>query len=71
MADYISKSKWAWRAQFEKQCIFDDKQMILLSLFDILTGFRFQKNLKSLPIQVLRHPFLDIQSIKNILKEQA
>ena len=35
---------------------FEDKQMILLSLFDISIGFRFPKNLKSLPILVFRHP---------------
>ncbi len=30
--------------------------MTLVSFFDIFTGFRFQKNLKSLPIQFLSHP---------------
>ena len=35
---------------------FEDKQMILVSFFDIFTGFKFQKNLKSLPIQFLSNP---------------
>ena len=35
---------------------FEDKQMMIQSLFDISsTGFRFQKNLKILPIQFLNH----------------
>ena len=56
--------KWALHAQFlshnlvilKNNVFFEDKQMILLSLFDISTGFRFPKNLKSLPIQFLGHP---------------
>ena len=63
MSNYVSKLKWAWQAQFlsyvrlilRNNLLFEDKQMILLSLFDISTGFRFQKNLKSFPIQVLSH----------------
>ena len=63
MKNCISKLKWAWQAQFlshilvslKNNVFFEDKQMILLSLFDISTGFRFQKNLKSFPIQVLSH----------------
>ena len=62
MTNYISKLKWAWQAQFlshilvilKNNVFFEDKQMILPSLFDISTGFRFQK---SFPIQVLRHPW--------------
>ena len=58
-ADYISKLKWARQAQFlshilvilRNSVFFEDKQMILLSLFDISTGFRFPKNLKSCSIQ--------------------
>ena len=64
MTNYISKLKWAWRAQFlshilvilKTSVFFEDKQMILVSFFDIFAGFRFQKNLKSLPIQFLSHP---------------
>ena len=63
--NYISKLKWAWQAQFlsyvllilRNNLFFEDKQMILLSLFDISTSFRFQKNLKSFPIQVFSHPW--------------
>ena len=59
MMNYISEFKWAWQAQFLshilvilKNCVFfEDKQMTLVSFFDIFTGFRFQKNLNSLPIQ--------------------
>ena len=66
MTNYISKLKWAWQAQFlshilvslKNNVFFEDKQMILLSLFDISTGFRFPKNLKSLPIQFWIHPCL-------------
>ena len=66
MANYVSNLKWAWQAQFlshilvilKNNVFFEDKQMILLSLFDISTGFRFQKNLKSLPIQFLSHPWI-------------
>ena len=58
MTIYISKLKWAWQAQFlshilvvlKNSVFFEDKQMILVSFFDIFTGFRFPKNLKSLPI---------------------
>ena len=64
MTIYISKLKWAWEAQFlshiletlKNNVFFEDKQMILLSIFDISTGFKFPKNLKSLPIQFLSHP---------------
>jgi len=60
---YISKLKWAWQAHFLSYVLlilrlnsfFEDKHMILLSLFDISTGFRFQKNPKSFPIQVWSH----------------
>jgi len=38
---------------------FEDEQMILWSLFDISTDFRFPKNLKSLSIQFLSHPWTD------------
>ena len=63
MGNYISKLKWAWQAQFlsyvllilRNNLFFEDKQMILLSLFDISAGLRFQKNLKSFPIQFLSH----------------
>ena len=66
MTNYISKLKWAWRAQFlshifvilKISVFFEDKQMILVSFFDIFAGFRFQKNLKSLPIQFLSHPWI-------------
>ena len=52
IAHFVSKLKWAWQAQFlshilvslKNNVFFEDKQMILLSLFDISTGFRFQKN---------------------------
>ena len=64
MTIYISKLKWAWQAQFlshilvilKNSVFFEDKQMILVSFFDIFAGFRFPKNLKSLPIQFLSHP---------------
>ena len=64
MTIYISKLKWVWEAQFlshilvslKNSVFFEDKQMILLSLFDISTGFRFPKTLKSLPVQILWHP---------------
>ena len=67
MTNYISKLRWAWQAHFLshilvilKNCVFfEDKQMTLVSFFDIFTGFRFQKNLKSLPIQFLSHPCID------------
>ena len=63
MGNYISKLKWAWQAQFlsyvllilRNNLFFEDKQMILLSLSDISAGLRFQKNLKSFPIQFLSH----------------
>ena len=62
--NYISKLKWVWQAQFltyvllilGNNLFFKDKQMILITLFDISTGLRFQKILKSFPIQVLSHP---------------
>ena len=65
-ANYISKSKWVWQAQFlfhtlvilKNSVFFEDKQMILVSFFDIFTGFRFPKNLKSLHIQFLSHPWV-------------
>ena len=68
MTNCISKLKWAWRAQFLSRVLvilkisvsFEDKQMILVSFFDIFAGFRFPKNLKSLPIQFLRHPWLSL-----------
>ena len=49
MVHYISKLKWAWQAQFlshilitlKNNVFFVDKQIILLPLFDIYTGFRF------------------------------
>ena len=64
MKNCISKLKWAWQAQFlshilvslKNSVFFEDKQMILVSFFDIFTGFKFQKNLKSLPIQFLSNP---------------
>ena len=64
MTNCISKLKWAWRAQFLSRVLvilkisvfFEDKQMILVSFFDIFAGFKFQKNLKSLPIQFLSNP---------------
>ena len=64
MAYYVSKLKWAWQAQFlshiliilNNSAFFEDKQMILVSFFNIFAGLRFQKNLKSLPIQFLSHP---------------
>ena len=51
MTIYISKLKWAWQAQFlshilvilKNNVFFEDKQMILQSLCDIFTGFRFPK----------------------------
>ena len=66
MMNCISKLKWAWRAQFLSRVLvilkisvsFEDKQMILVSFFDIFAGFRFPKNLKSLPIQFLSHPWV-------------
>ena len=62
----ISKLKWAWQAQFlshiliilKNNVFFEDKQMILLPLFDIYTGFRFTKNLNSCSIQFWSHPWL-------------
>ena len=53
MANYVSNLKWAWQAQFlshilvilKNNVFFEDKQMILLSLFDTFTGFRFTKKL--------------------------
>ena len=71
MTDYISKLKRAWQAQFFshdlvilKNCVFfKDKQMILAAFFDIFTGFRFPKNLKSLHIQFLSHPCVSLQII--------
>ena len=62
-ANYISKLKWAWQAQFlshnlvilKNIVFFRDKKMILAAFFDIFTGFRFPKNLKSLHIQFLSH----------------
>ena len=73
-ADYISKLKWAWQAQFlshilvilKNSVFFEDKQMILVSCFDIFTGFRFPKNLKSLPIQFLSYPWLPTCVHENI-----
>ncbi len=49
MTNYISKLKWAWQAQFlshilvilKNNVFFEDKQMILLPLFDTSTSFRF------------------------------
>ena len=49
VVDYISKLKWAWQAQFlshilvilKNNVFFEDKQMILLSLFDTSACFRF------------------------------
>ena len=66
MAYYISKLKWAWQAQFlshiliilKNNVFFEDKQMILLPLFDIYTGFRFTKNLNSCSIQFWSHPWV-------------
>ena len=66
MTNYTSKPKWAWQAQFlshnlvilKYSVFFKDKQMILVSFFDIFTGFKFPKNLKSLHIQFLIHPCL-------------
>ena len=63
--------KRQWQAQFlsyvvlilRNNLFFEDKQMILLLLFDISTGFRFQKNLKNFPIQVLSHPWLDAHTV--------
>ena len=43
---------------FENDLFFEDKQMILLPLFDIYTGFRFTKNLNSCSIQFWSHPWL-------------
>ena len=68
---YISVLKWAWQAQFlsrsqvilKNSVFYEEKQIILVSFWNIFTGFRFPKNLKSLPIQVLRHPWLDISLI--------
>ena len=65
MTNYISKLRWAWQARFLshilvilKNCVyFEDKQTTLVSFFDIFTGFRFPKNLNSLPIQFLSHPW--------------
>ena len=76
MGNYISKLKWAWQAQFlsyvllilRNNLFFEDKQMILLSLFDISAGLRFQKNLKSFPIQFLSHLWLSLVPIE-LLKE--
>ena len=56
-----------WQAQFLSYVLlilgnslfFKDKQMILVTLFDISTGLRFQKILKSFPIQVLSHPCIN------------
>ena len=64
MVNYISKLKWAWQAQFlshilvilKNNVFFEDKQMVLLSLFDIFTGFRFTKKLYESTIQTLRYP---------------
>ncbi len=63
--NYISKLKWVWQAQsmsyvlqiLGNSLLFEDKQMIFVALFDISTGLRFQKILKSFPIQVLSHPW--------------
>ena len=60
-----------WQAQFLSYVLlilgnslfFKDKQMILVTLFDISTGLRFQKILKSFPIQVLSHPWISYQWI--------
>ena len=79
MGNYISKLKWAWQAQFlsyvllilRNNLFFEDKQMILLSLFDISTGLRFPKNLKSLPIQFLSHPCVDLQSLMGVAKKSS
>ena len=68
MKNCISKLKWAWQAQFlshilvslKNSVFFEDKQMILVSFFDIFTGFKFPKNLKSLPIQFLSHPWVSV-----------
>ena len=56
-----------WQAQFLSYVLlilgnslfFKDEQMILVTLFNISTGLRFQKILKSFPIQVLSHPWVD------------
>ena len=74
MAYYISKLKWAWQAQFlshilvrlKNSVFFEDKQMILVSFFDIFAGFRFQKNLKSLPIQFLRYPWSSQSNLSSL-----
>ena len=74
MGNYISKLKWAWQAQFLSYVLlilgnnsfFEDEQMILWSLFDISTDFRFQKNLKSLPIQFWSHPCISMNIKANI-----
>ena len=51
MAYYISKLKWVWQGQFlspiiiilKNNVFFEEKQMILLPLFDIYTGLDLQK----------------------------
>ena len=68
MTNYTSKLKWAWQAQFlshiliilKNNVFFEDKQMILLPLFDIYTGFRFTKNLNSCSIQFWSHPWSSV-----------
>ena len=62
MTNYILRLKWALRAQclshilviLKNNVFFEDKQMILQSLFDTSTGFRFLKNLKSSAVQVIQ-----------------
>ena len=64
MTNYISKLKRAHQAQYLSHILvilkinifFEDKQMILQSLFDIFTGFRFQKKSQRLPTQFLSYP---------------
>ena len=71
MMNCISKLKWAWQAQFlshilvilKNSVFFEDKEMILVSFFDIFTGFKFQKNLKSLPIQFLSNPWIRLSRV--------
>ena len=64
MDNYISKLKWAWRAQFLSQApkilrkctTFKDVQMMFLWVLDISIGFRFWNFCWSCHIQFLSHP---------------
>ena len=77
MKNCISKLKWAWQAQFlshilvilKNNVFFEDKQMILLPLFDIYTGFRFTKNLNSCSIQFWSHPCVGAET--NLFPEES